>query len=50
MSAFLSWLMSNEPCTPPQAVAVCVVVFGGMVAELAGIAWLCARTAKGGEA
>ena len=43
MSAFLSWLMSSEPCTPPQAVAVCAVVFGVMIAELVAVALWCGR-------
>lgn len=43
MSAFASWLMSNEPCTPTQAVAVCAVVFGVIVAELVAVALLCGR-------
>ena len=43
MSALMDWLMSSEPCTPPQAVAVCAVVFGAMIAELVAVALWCGR-------
>lgn len=46
MSAFFDWLMSSEPCTPAQAVAICAVVFGGIVAELVLVARMCARQGK----
>lgn len=49
MNAFFDWLMSSEPCTPAQVVAVCVAVFGAMFADMAGIAWICSRMANGEE-
>lgn len=45
MNAFLAWVMSSEPCTPSQTAIVCGVVFGVLIVELLGIAWLCARAA-----
>lgn len=50
MSALMDWIASNEPCTPPQAVAVCAVVFSAMFADMVGIAWICSRMTNDEEA